>query len=81
MCHTGFGPPMPVVRVTPIKKKFSDYFTPEDVQRVRDHDLDVVLRFGFRILRGDALKVARHGVSMPKKFLTSRRTGALSMAG
>jgi hypothetical protein len=53
---------VPVLRVTPIKKKFSDYFTPEDVQRVRDHDLDVVLRFGFRILRGESLKIARHGV-------------------
>ena len=53
---------VPLVRVTPIKKKFSDYFTPEDAQRVREHDLDVVLRFGFRILRGDALKLARYGV-------------------
>jgi methionyl-tRNA formyltransferase len=48
--------------VTPIKKRFSDYFTPEDVARVTSHDLDVVLRLGFRILRGDALRIARFGV-------------------
>lgn len=53
---------VPRLRVTPIKKKWSDYFQPEDVQAVRAHDLDVVLRLGFRILRGDALRIARHGV-------------------
>lgn len=53
---------VPVLRVTPIKKRFSDYFPPDDVERVRDYDLDVVLRLGFRILRGDALEIARYGV-------------------
>ncbi|MGB2716072.1 MAG: hypothetical protein WBC51_17960 [Vicinamibacterales bacterium] len=52
----------PTRRVTPIKKRFSDYFTEEDVAAIREFDLDVVLRLGFRILRGDALKIARHGV-------------------
>lgn len=37
-------------------------FTAEDVERIRALDLDVVMRFGFNILRGDALRVARHGV-------------------
>jgi hypothetical protein len=50
------------MRVTPIKKRFSDYFTPADVEQIREHDLDVVLRLGFRILRGDALRIARYGV-------------------
>jgi len=40
------------LRVTPIKKRFSDYFTPADVAQIREHGLDVVLRLGFRILRG-----------------------------
>ena len=53
---------VPTRRVTPIKKRFSDYFTEEDVAAIREYDLDVVLRLGFRILRGDALQVARHGV-------------------
>jgi len=42
--------------------KFSEYFTPADVDRVRSHDLDFVLRFGFNIIRGDILTAARHGV-------------------
>ena len=53
---------VPRLRVTPIKKKWSDFFQPEDVAAIRAHDLDVVLRLGFRILRGDALQIARHGV-------------------
>jgi hypothetical protein len=53
---------VPTMRVTPIKKRFSDYFREEDVAAIRQHDLDVVLRLGFRILRGDALKIARYGV-------------------
>ncbi|HEV3484284.1 MAG TPA: hypothetical protein VG106_02680, partial [Vicinamibacterales bacterium] len=53
---------VPVVTVSPIKKKFSDYFEPADVDAIRAHDLDVVLRFGFRILRGDSLNIARYGV-------------------
>jgi hypothetical protein len=53
---------VPAIRVTPIKKRFSDYFTPEDVAAIRAHDLDVALRLGFRILRGDSLRIARHGV-------------------
>ena len=53
---------VPVIKVRPVKKRFSDYFEPSAVAEIRAHDLDVVLRFGFRILRGDALNLARHGV-------------------
>jgi hypothetical protein len=53
---------VPTRRVTPIKKRFSDYFTDDDVAAIREFDLDVVLRLGFRILRGEALKIARYGV-------------------
>lgn len=53
---------VPVVEVAPLMKKFTDHFSDEDVSAIREHDLDVALRFGFRILKGEALKVARHGV-------------------
>lgn len=53
---------VPSIRVTPIKKRFSDYFSSEDVAAIRAYDLDVALRLGFRILRGDSLRIARHGV-------------------
>ena len=37
-------------------------FPPEAIEAVRAHDLDVILRFGFNILRGDVLTTARYGV-------------------
>jgi len=51
-----------VISVTPVKEKHRDYFRDEDVQTILRHDLDVTLRFGFNILMGKALEIARHGV-------------------
>lgn len=52
----------PVIEVRPEMKAYSDWF-PEDVlKQIRSFDLDVALCFGFRILKGEALKIARHGV-------------------
>ena len=53
---------VPVLGVTPIMKKFSDWFPDEAVAKIRAYDLDVVISFGFRILRGDALRIAKYGV-------------------
>jgi hypothetical protein len=53
---------VPAIRVTPIKKRFSDYFEAADVEAIRARDLDVALRLGFRILKGDSLQIARYGV-------------------
>src|SRR6476661_868526 len=53
---------VPTVDVTPRETKFSDYFDDADVERILAYDLDVALRFGFRILRGRSLRIARYGV-------------------
>jgi hypothetical protein len=53
---------IPVVSVTPEMKKYSDWFPAETLAEIRKFDLDVALCFGFRILKGDALNIARHGV-------------------
>jgi len=53
---------VPLIEVTPVQKKFSDYLPKEDIEKIKGHDIDVFLRLGFRILRGDALKIARYGV-------------------
>lgn len=53
---------LPVVDVAPIRKGFVDRFPEEAVSAIKGHGLDVMLRFGFRILRGGALDTARHGV-------------------
>jgi hypothetical protein len=53
---------IPVVSVTPSQKKYSDWFPEETLNEIRGFDLDVALCFGFRILKGEALNIARHGV-------------------
>lgn len=53
---------VPVVHVRPRMTKFSDYFEDADVATIRSHELDVAIRFGFRILRGESLRIARYGV-------------------
>ena len=53
---------VPIIRVRPRMTKHCDYFEQSDVQTVLAHDLDVAVRFGFRILKGDALRIARYGV-------------------
>ena len=53
---------VPTMTVTPRSTKFVDYFSDEDLARLRAYELDVVIRLGFRIVRGDILKIARFGV-------------------
>lgn len=52
----------PVIRVHPRCGRYTDAFDDSDIELVLGHDLDVALRFGFRILKGGALKIARFGV-------------------
>jgi hypothetical protein len=53
---------VPVICVRPRMTKFSDFFEDLDLERIREHDLDVALRLGFRILKGGSLHIAKHGV-------------------
>ncbi len=55
-------PDVPVIKVKPIEKKFSDYFEDEDIEKIESYQLDVVVRFGFRILKGKSLETAQYGV-------------------
>jgi hypothetical protein len=51
-----------VLRVKPLRLRFVDRFRPEDVQQVREAGLDVLLRFGFRIVKGEILGAATCGM-------------------
>jgi len=51
-----------LLRVEPLRVRFVDRFRPEDVQQVRDAHLDVMLRFGFRIVKGEILEAAPYGM-------------------
>ena len=48
--------------VSPKKSTFSDHFDERDVQKIKEKDLDVLIRLGFRVLRGGILNAARNGV-------------------
>ncbi len=48
--------------VVPEQKGFSDRFSSQDIQAIRNARLDVIFRFGYRILRGDILTAATHGI-------------------
>lgn len=50
------------IHVRPIRSGASLRFSDTDVQAVADHDVDVLLLFGFGILRGRILEVPRFGV-------------------
>lgn len=41
---------------------YSEYFDPDDIEEIRRHGLDFILRFAFGIVRGDILHAARYGV-------------------
>ena len=45
-----------------LEGKFSEIFSDQDVSRIRDYDLDFILRFDFGIIRGEILNSARFGV-------------------
>ena len=50
------------ITARPIVKGFVHRFTDDVVRAVRARDLDVLLRFGFNIIRGDMLRSARYGM-------------------
>ncbi len=50
------------LHVAPITKGFVHRFPPEAVETLKEYNLDVLLRFGFNILRGDVLRAARYGI-------------------
>jgi hypothetical protein len=53
---------VPMLKVTPRRTRYSDYFENQDLQNIMKYELDVLIRLGFRILRGDILTSAKHGV-------------------
>ena len=50
------------IEVEPIGKKFIHRFPEDALEKIRAKNLDVLLRFGFNILHGEILYVARYGV-------------------
>lgn len=53
---------IPQMRVSPMRAKWSDRIPAVQCEAIRSFELDVLIRFGFRILRGDILTCAGAGV-------------------
>ena len=50
------------ISVTPIRKRFVHRFPVDVIERIREKRLDVLIRFGFNILRGEILTASKYGV-------------------
>ena len=50
------------ISVIPIQKKFSDTINDDDIKKIKEYDLDVIIRLGFRILKGEILNSAKFGI-------------------
>ena len=53
---------VPVIEITPKTDKNSDWFDQQDIDRIQESSLDVIVQRGFRILKGGILKTAKYGV-------------------
>jgi hypothetical protein len=51
-----------IIEVHPVAGKYTDEFPADIVQGLKARKLDVILRFGFRILKGEILQAAKFGV-------------------
>lgn len=51
-----------VISIDPIETKFTDELPVGDIDVIKSENLDLLIRFGFRILKGDVLKCAKYGV-------------------
>lgn len=51
-----------ILEITPQETRFSDRFSEEDVTKIKGYEVDFMLRFGFRILRGDILNSSKYGI-------------------
>lgn len=60
--ETIFDSSIAKISVQPIQEKYTDTFPEATLEDIQDFDLDILLRFGFRILKGPILQVAKLGV-------------------
>ena len=53
---------IPELYLNPKKKGFLDIFGKKETQKVKKYNLDILLRFEFRIIRGEILTAAKYGI-------------------
>jgi len=52
----------PIIDVDTLQNQHSDVFFDRDILEIRKYKLDIMVRCGFRILRGDILNAAKYGI-------------------
>lgn len=50
------------IRCRTKQTKHTDSFSDKDIERIKDHQPDFILRFGFNILKGEILQAAKYGI-------------------
>ena len=53
---------VPLIKLHPLRKGFLDIFSIEDSRKVKDFDLDIILRHEFNIIRGEILNSSKYGI-------------------
>ena len=53
---------VPKIVVQPQKSAISEWIEKEDVEKIKEYQLDVILPYGFGIFKGDILDAARYGL-------------------
>ena len=51
-----------VIYLSPEQRGFLDIFSEQDSDKIKEYDLDIILRHEFGIIRGPILKAARYGI-------------------
>ena len=53
---------IPVIEVNPVKNKRNHSFNDEEIEKLKEKNIDVAFQFGFRLLHGDVLDIFRYGI-------------------
>jgi hypothetical protein len=52
----------PTIHARTISKEYEQYFDNDDICQIRDHKIDILVKLGFEILRGEILRSAKYGI-------------------
>ena len=55
-------PSIDILEITPQETRFSDRFSDEDIIKIQSYEVDFIVRFGFRIVRGAILNSSKFGI-------------------
>jgi hypothetical protein len=53
---------IPQIKLYPERKNFVDFFNQQESDKIKPYELDVLLRHGFNIIKGNILTIPKHGI-------------------